>query len=242
MEICDGKHPICPGGFLVSHPQVHNRDITNSEVGQAILRISEIQDKAEADRTPNENKILEEYKYLGYDITACKIVNGRVIVNHRQPRFELTDPVAKRQLTWLHVIDLLIGMKDRHPFNYFVETDRTTGDVIRIRGIDNENCFQSDFDLPEEGAALQLGTLEVIDKEMQRKILSLSFDDYEILFGGILKMEEIDAAKSRLTALQEKITSGELKIIENDQWDSTELRNPEASYSARDGNPHRLPI
>lgn len=243
MGICGGAHPIRRGEELFFHPTLRKRNITSSEIGQVLKKMSKISSKKVEDLSMSERKLFEDYKYIWYDIGSSKVEDGQVIANYRYPRFDLTDPLAKRQLTWLHVVDLLVGMSDRHPYNYFVEVSKWSGRVSRVRGIDNEGAFTG-FDLPGGTGVsmLKLGMVEVIDEEMRDKILGLSHDDHRTLFQGILPLEKINAAEKMLDIIQDKIRSGEIKVIGNDQWGVTELRNPGASYSARDGNPHRLPI
>ena len=175
-------------------------------------------------------------------MSNCELKDGRLFATCRQPRFDLTDPLVKQKLTWLHIIDWLAGMKDRQPYNYFVKIDRNTKRFVGVRGIDNESCFDSDATLPEEGSMLQLAAMEVIDTEMRDRIFRLSGDVYDRLYGRILGAAQIAGAKGRLRALQKKITDGDVRVIGTDEWAAVELRNPQTSYTARDGNPHRLPL
>lgn len=144
----------------------------------------------------------------------------------------ILNPVLRRELVKLQLLDALVGQGDRHINNYLVERSPATGDITGVKGIDNDQCFGKDTKDPNtlvSGNPMRPGFRgvhlpEIIDSEMKGMILGLDGMALEQALSGLLHSDEIEATKERLTFLQKHIGSMEAndtnrnsKLAENDK-------------------------
>ena len=233
-----------------------NVDITDSPMGQRILAFSR--------GTPQEQEKAREIldKMLG------RIEDGHVIqdlrittTRQRGDEVNFKDPVLRRELVKLQLMDALTAQGDRHQANYIVKHD-IEGRCTGIVAIDNDQAFGPRVGNPNDllfsvmqGAGVQgpdgirrAGTEGlngvmlpgVVDREMKAAFDAVTADDLRASLAGLLPSEEIAAAVMRLAIIKTHLETLERegKIIEPDEWGgeraTTALQGRYDSYVGRD--------
>lgn len=158
------------------------------------------------------------------------------------------NPILKRELTNLQMMDALIGNVDRHAENYFIDVD-AFGNPIGVLGIDNDLTFARDKTDPTELAMNQghmTGLPPAVDQATAEKFCAVTEDQVRGAVKGLLTAPEIQTLVGRLKVIQAKLLEkgpdGGYLIprIGNDlagarQW--TELKDPDkvkGSYFSRE--------
>ncbi|MEA3116897.1 MAG: hypothetical protein QOI13_167, partial [Paraburkholderia sp.] len=129
--IMEFAHGIPPAASLT------NTEVTASEIGKDLLK-----NKAELLR--DKNLMRTQCKLLGVD--SIEFTQGdRVHVSHNQSPVNLNNPIAKRKLIKLQILDFISQQVDRHSKNYIVDEDPGSGVTTSIKGIDNDLSFDKNF-------------------------------------------------------------------------------------------------
>jgi hypothetical protein len=233
-----------------------NVDITDSDMGQRILALST--------GTPQEQEKAQEIlgKILG------RIEDGHVIqdlritaTRQRGDEVNFEDPVLRRELVKLQLLDALTAQGDRHQANYIVRHDgegRCTGLVA----IDNDQAFGTRITNPNDllfwtmagrgvegpDGVVRPGTEGlngvmlpgVVDREMKAAFDGITPEGLRASLAGLLPAAEIDAAVQRLDVIKTHLAKLERegKIIEPGDWGgeraTTALQGRFDSYVGRD--------
>ena len=216
-------------------------DITNSDVGRELLK----------NRTPVQSQEQKEAqcKLFGLDdFTFTE--DGRVTASYSQSPLNLSDPMAKRELIKLQILDFLAAQVDRHVENYMVVTDRENGAVQDLKGIDNDLSFNNKFKtlvmlhdrvIRRRPTTTMMGLPEIVDDKMRDAILKLTHDDVNSLFSSLLPKQEIDGVNMRLDILQEHVRT-HCQIIDSNDWNEVNFQDKTRSYIARDMPTPGLPL
>lgn len=219
-------------------------------------------------RTANRNLATADVaRALGFDVVVgcrigtCTLENPDgsssecigMVLNHAPGRpahecsfLTLCNPEVQREITKLQLLDHIVGQGDRHAGNYFV--DVAPDGRVKVSGIDNDQCFGDKTlhgnDIAWSSAKERSGyrgTLmpPVVDTEMAAAIRALTPADLHKLLGDKLSPEELEAANSRLSSVQNHIDRLEQLglVIPPEQWGQrprADLFTPGNSYFARD--------
>ena len=233
-----------------------NADITDSDMGRRILALSR--------GTPQEQEKAQEIlgKILG------RIEDGRVIqelrittTKQRGDEVDFEDPVLRRELVKLQLLDALTAQGDRHQANYIVRQD-DLGRCTGLVAIDNDQAFGTRISNPNDllfsvmrgggvvgpdgvtrpGTDGLNGVLlpGVVDREMKAAFDRITADDLRQSLTGLLPAEEIATAVMRLAIIKSHLDTLERegKIIEPGDWGgeraTTALQGKFDSYVGRD--------
>jgi hypothetical protein len=167
------------------------------------------------------------------------------------------DPNLPRLLSRLQLIDTIAGQVDRHPGNYYVQTDRN-GTVTGITGIDLDMSWVGN---PKAGAKIgfdvQHGSIDqrekwkgqafdhfpgfsrFVDKELATAIIALSPLDLRAILVDLLTPDMIAAAIERLVVLQALLIQlrDNGQLLDPDQWAQhvrAKVVDENQSYYSRD--------
>jgi hypothetical protein len=164
------------------------------------------------------------------------VVMPALVAQHKE------DPQLQKELTKLQLMDALIGNRDRHLSNYFVDFDPETG-KITVTGVDNDDAFNRSITNPKQfsGHNTRVGLPPVVDREMFDAINGIDETEYRQSLGR-LSSREADAAVSRLRHVKSHLQTLERtgRVIEPDDpagWGSpevTSLLTSKNSYVGRD--------
>lgn len=149
-----------------------------------------------------------------------------------------TDKAAvQKQLTQLHLLDLLTGQADRHRNNYLISVQ---GNQVSVTGIDSDYSFGTNVKDPNvlvdnEHAKIP-GLPNVVDRDSYGQIQGLTDGELRSLIGDSLSDAEVDAAIGRLHAVQEHLQGLEQagRVIEPNQWGTTLADDLLEDLSGRD--------
>jgi hypothetical protein len=233
-------------------------DVSDDEIGQRILELSR--------STPQDQQQAQE---LLDGLPGSIDENGRVIQELRimgseqrgNRDVDLDDPIVRRGLVQLQLLDALTAQGDRHQLNYIFTLDgdgRHTG----VKAIDNDQAFGTKIKNPNDllhkpqGKDTVMGPdgvdrwgdtdlngvmlPGVVDRDMKNAFDRITPDGLRAALAGLLPEPEIEAAVDRLDVIKTHLAKLELegKIIENDQWGSEfatqALLDENTSYVGRD--------
>ncbi|MGN6578396.1 MAG: hypothetical protein ACTHJ1_00200 [Bordetella sp.] len=233
-----------------------NVDITDSDIGQRILALST--------GTPQEQEKAQEIlgKMLG------RIEDGHVIqdlritaTRQRSDDVNFEDPVVRRELVKLQLLDALTAQGDRHQANYILRHD-DQGRCTGLVAIDNDQAFGPSITNPNDllFSVMQGRGVEgpdgvtrpgteglngvmlpgVVDREMKAAFDGITPENLRASLAGLLPAAEIDAAVQRLDVIKTHLAKLERegKIIEPGEWGgaqaTTALQGRFDSYVGRD--------
>lgn len=136
--------------------------------------------------------------------------------------FTENQAVSQRELTKLHLLDILTGQGDRHGQNYMVQTTKknTTG----VKAIDSDFCMGPEphdiNDLMGSQSIHLPGLPPVVDTDMAFAINSLTKESLADLCGDMFDDASIEAAQSRLQQLQDhiQVLNDNGCVISPDDW------------------------
>ena len=127
------------------------------------------------------------------------------------------DPRFQKQITSMQVFDFIGGQIDRHPGNMFYQVsdpdEHGNRKLLGIQGIDNDLAFgllQSKTGVGKSGT---LDQIKFIDARIANNILGLNREVIESTFCDVLSDKERMAVLERVTAVQDIIKNGEVKIV-----------------------------
>jgi hypothetical protein len=124
------------------------------------------------------------------------------------------DPLVRRALSNLAMLDVICGQVDRHPGNYIIELDG--GKPVGVKGIDNDLSFGRKYEDIEFGAKYRRAAgqfrwiggqhvqdLAEIDKTYAERIINLAAapDAITKALTGLVAPEEIASTLKRLSSL-----------------------------------------
>lgn len=179
------------------------------------------------------NSIIKVKGVLKKEVTAVLKANQR------------TSPVYQRETVKLQLLDAITGQVDRHAGNYFVQTN-ASGNIIGIKGIDNDLCFGKDYTDPQiRGDGYNTVRLPlVVDTEMYDTIMGLSEEDLRKELDTFPTDAEFAAAKSRLEKVKVHLENlkKQGRIINSSKWGTEAIidllnetqKGKKTSYYARD--------
>lgn len=213
-----------------------NTEVTGSEIGKSLLN-----NKEELLRDKNLMRI--QCKLLGVESIEFK-ERDRVRVSYNHSPVSLDNPVAKRELIKLQILDFIAEQVDRHSKNYIVNEDPESGVVLGVKGIDNDLSFEKKFKIINTinhhilSRRIIVGLPEFVDKEMCESINKLTESGIKALFLDFLPNDEIDAAAKRLNVLKQYLNANPGRIIDSKNWGDTPFFDKTKSYVARDAGNH----
>lgn len=140
---------------------------------------------------------------------------------------DVRDANFKRSMCALQLFDCVIGQADRHLGNYMVES-RNGIDIDRVVAIDN------DFSMGELAGTMEnligrtrafhyLGAPPVIDQPMADAIAKLTPQKLEELTDGLFSTKAVDALKERVKDLQDRISTGNIRVIDPQDWGTRDV-------------------
>ena len=169
----------------------------------------------------------------GFDKVVPKVRfamhNGKIgIVMDRAPGqpgsegFDASNPVVRRELTKLQLLDTLVAQGDRHDDNFLISD---ISGKVTVTGVDNDQCFGPEATDDPYHLVFHVGfngveMPPVIDQEMRTAISELREDDLRRTLNGLLTDREIDATVSRLRAMKRHVHAlPASQVLKNDkQW------------------------
>jgi hypothetical protein len=214
----------------------------------------EIEDADPAKIARIEQVLKEEEKQFGAQSTLVTKQSATGEVKHFLEenitfQTDWDNPILKRELASLQLMDGLIGNVDRHCENYFIQVD-AFGNPIGVLGIDNDLTFAREHNDPTEIAFSQghhAGLPPAVDSYVAEKFCAVTESQVRSAVKGLLTGLEVETLIVRLKAIQVKLDAkgpGGYLIprIGNDQegarqW--TELKDPskiKGAYFARERN------
>jgi hypothetical protein len=196
MQKAEGEAPVKRVKVAVQNPE-QNQDLQEAAFAK------------QAGKSDWKSKIPEKSRHgmrYEYDDTT-----GNFMVEKLQASsLPLESPPAKpedvaavqQQLVNMQWLDALCGQVDRHAENYLVDTSTGTPTIM---GIDNDFSFGKNRKDPTERASNSLGFPPIIDQATFDKMKAMDWDDIAESLGPELSQDEIDAAKDRFDAVQNKL-------------------------------------
>ncbi len=141
------------------------------------------------------------------------------------------DPVLQRCLSKLTIIDALCGQVDRHPGNWFVQTDGA-GHVVGVVGIDNDLAFPEQAKRKKGNRTLNNwedvtdayraypGVGVYFDWEMAEMVLALQPADLAAVVADLLPDAAVTVLLARLGSLQAQILQAKTahRLLTPAQW------------------------
>lgn len=154
------------------------------------------------------------------------------------------DPGLRRELVKLQLLDALTAQGDRHGGNYLIRRGED-GRFIGLSAIDNDQAFGTRITDPNQlfGGDLRGVKLPpVVDSEMKATFEALTDDQLRGTLAGLLPEAEIEAAVTRLHAIQDYLAGGPPPMVlagtGPEVWGTDEvglaLSDPTTSYVGRD--------
>ena len=231
-------------------------DVSDSESGRRILQL--------AGGAPQEREEAQELlRKLPGKIEGGRVIQELRIIETRQRGdrdLDFDDPVVRRGLVQLQLLDALTAQGDRHQANYIVSRDRD-GNYAGITAIDNDQAFGAKIDNPNdllrwvsEGSVTGPDGVRrrgqeglngvmlpgVVDLQMKAAFDSLTPEGLRARLAGLLPEQEIEMAVLRLDAIKAHLGKLEREgmVIDSDEWGGDKatgaLQDPNTSYVARD--------
>ena len=231
-------------------------DVTDNDVGRRILQLStgspQEQDEAREllktlpGRIDDQGRVIQELRIIA-------------TVQRGDREVDFDDPVVRRDLTKLQLLDALTAQGDRHQGNYVVTRDKD-GRCTGVIAIDNDQCFGLNIDNPNDllhrimrevqgpdgitrtGKEGMNGVMlpGVVDRDMKDAFERLTPQALRESLTGLLAEREIEVAIQRLDVIQAHLNKLEREgmVISPDQWGSEKatqaLQDSTNSYVARD--------
>lgn len=231
-------------------------DVSGSDKGQRIQQL--------AGGTPLER---EEAQALLRGLPG-KIEDGRVIQELRiiaarqrgDRELDFDDPVVRRGLVQLQLLDALTAQGDRHQANYIVTQD-DKGGYTGVIAIDNDQAFGPRIDNPNDLLRRTSGQMVmgpdgvrrggmqalngvmlpgVVDRDMKAAFDRMTPEGLRAALAGLLPEKEIDVAVLRLNVIKSHLEQldGNGMVIDSNEWGSDKvtavLQDEHSSYVARD--------
>ena len=140
------------------------------------------------------------------------------------------DREYQRQLVSLQLVDALVGQGDRHDKNWMRVADATTGQTVRIVGIDNDQSLgrwphdpellRQGSDIDPVGALRGVGLPPVVDRSQFDAIMALTDRQLASLAGGLISKSEFEAMSERLLVIRAHLLDlhGKGAVIDPSQW------------------------
>jgi Domain of unknown function (DUF4157) len=130
------------------------------------------------------------------------------LLTEKRAEEKLVSLAAQRDLSNLQLLDAISGQIDRHAGNIIATIDEKTGEIIGLKGIDNDLAFGINMTATQDiPVSHERGFPELIDHEVADRIVFLSKKTrlIERTLAGLLTEKEIQATIVRLIAVAEYI-------------------------------------
>ncbi|MCY1231889.1 hypothetical protein D9M72_443510 [compost metagenome] len=231
-------------------------DVSDSEQGQRILQLAQ-----------GSQQEQEEAQALLRGLPG-RVEDGRVIQELRitamlqrgDRDLNFDDPVVRRGLVKLQLLDALTAQGDRHQANYIVTQD-AQGRYTGVVAIDNDQAFGTRIGNPNDLLRRVSGGVVtgpdgvkrtglqglngvmlpgVVDRDMKAAFDALTPDGLRAELAGLLPDPEIEVAVQRLNVIKSHLEQLERNgmVIDSDEWGSdlvtATLQDTNSSYVARD--------
>jgi hypothetical protein len=125
--------------------------------------------------------------------------------NKHREQNPLRKPEIQKQFSNLQLLDVIAGQADRHFNNIMAITDKTTGEVVGIRAIDNDFCFglTTEADQFNTDFIYQRKMPDFVDKGTAEHILTIDEKDVRDTLAGLLNDAEIEQTVKRFKTVKE---------------------------------------
>jgi len=141
-------------------------------------------------------------------------------------------PACKRDMSRIEVLDYLCGNIDRHRGNFFMDArfvpDANGGhvDVSGLQGIDNDMSFGALSGKENVSRMSSVNHIRIMDKDQADAIQNMKPEAFENVMRGIgLSKEEIAAGLSRLSALQYRIKTSQIELVDGlADWNQVKIK------------------
>lgn len=199
----NGNHRGAPSGVPVNNPEYGKRNLAMYELDK-LLGAGVLPPTFAAKHNGKTGIIMQKVEGATGDSVGKSKEERKEILN---------DPVARRGLSNLYLLDIIAGQVDRHHGNFIVEIKG--GKIVGIKGIDNDLSFGKDYkDINYDTnkkfipmmwmtAGKTVHELDEIDQTMAQKIVDLAQQEGRVraALSGLLSKDEIDSTISRLKSL-----------------------------------------
>lgn len=152
----------------------------------------------------------------------------------------LDDPVLRRGLNKLQLLDAISGQLDRHTGNFHVSSDGK-GNVTGVTGIDLDMAFGRDMTTTKgpDRAHNYKGLPDVIDKAMGERILQVKDTDIRDALAGLLAPAEIAATVSRFLEVQRAVRAAKQSGRLEDTWSANGAKGTGVTWQDTAMNGHK---
>jgi Domain of unknown function (DUF4157) len=149
-----------------------------------------------------------------------KVENDTIIKRvYASTQINFSDPNLMRGLSNLQLIDAIAGSSDRHIGNYMIVRKRKTGEVVAIKGIDNDFSFGSTTidELKASPGRKNLGIPAIVDKAVAKRIMEVTPNNVRAILEPLLDPVEVQFAVDRFKEVQAalKALKESGKLIDN---------------------------
>lgn len=153
---------------------------------------------------------------------------------------DLTAGSLQRDVNRMQVLDMVCGQIDRHGGNFFYQfSDNPVNgryQITGLQGIDNDMAF-GNINLDRMNGKLpRLEDLTIIDKGMLDSLKEFTPDKIKFALGEMLSEDEINAVIGRRQEILNKAGSGQLRVVEDNEWGQNTLEAIQESPYYREIN------
>ena len=149
---------------------------------------------------------------------------------------------ALKNIADIQIIDYICMNTDRNESNLFYQFSPDGTKCLGVTGIDNDLSFGTKKMDPNQSYFYEapLNSIKVVSEQMADKIKNMSPNALiHTLEGQGLNQSEIYAAVDRFTVIQEKITSGQIRTVTDEEWKQMKLSDLAAEQSSLFGRVNR---
>ena len=133
---------------------------------------------------------------------------------------------ALKDLADIQIMDYICMNVDRNESNLFYEFSEDGKKCLGVTGIDNDLSFGTVRLAPDRSINQDtaLNDIKVISATMAEKISNMSESALRnTLDGQGLTDKEIEAAMDRLVNIQEKVKAGQIRVVQDNEWENMKL-------------------
>ena len=149
---------------------------------------------------------------------------GDKILEHTATAFDGSP--ALKDIANIQILDYICMNVDRNKSNLFYQFSKDGTKCIGVTGIDNDLSFGTLKLQPNKHYLEEppLNDIKVVTVEMAEKIKSISHDALvHTLEGQGLTQNEINAAVERFTSVRDRIKSGQIRTVTDEEWKQMKL-------------------
>ncbi|MBP5331992.1 MAG: hypothetical protein J6Y89_09095, partial [Lachnospiraceae bacterium] len=158
----------------------------------------------------------------GIDINAIR--PGDEFAKHTATAFDGSP--ALKDLADIQLLDYICFNHDRNVSNLLLKLSEDKTKVIGITGIDNDNSFGTIRLAPDKRHFMEptLDSITVASERMAEKIRVMTTNGLvHTLEGQGLTKKEIYAAVDRFSVVKERIESGQIRVVKDEEWENMKL-------------------